>query len=161
MIVENCLKVASRNLLRNKGFTAINIAGLSMGLATCLLIVLYVKDELSYDRYNAKAAHIYRAIMEEKYGNNKDVYAAVPSPLAQEAKKDFPAVEQAVRLVPAIYQYPGGFMVKKGNTVIKEKRVIYADATLFDVFTFPMIDGDPATALAGPNQVVITESIAQ
>ena len=157
---RNYVKVAIRNLQRHKGFTAINIMGLSIGLATCLLIAFYVTDELGYDKYNTKANNIYRADMEVKFGSNANSYAAVQSGFADEAKKDFATIEQVVRLRPA-YEQPAGFHVKKGNTVLQETSVIYADATLFKVFTLPMITGNPATALAEPNTVVLTESTAK
>jgi len=159
-MVKNYVKVAMRSLQRNKGFTAINIIGLSIGLATCLLIVFYVADELGYDKYNAKANNIYRVDFEVKFGNNDNRYAAVQSGVANEAKKDFATVEQAVRLRPA-YEQPAGFRVKKGSSVLQETNAIYADASLFDVFTLPMIEGAPATALTQPNTVVLTESAAK
>src|SRR5579862_1306108 len=157
---RNYFKTAIRNLLKNKGFTVINILGLSLGLATCLLIIFYVKDELSFDKYNVKADRIYRVDFEVKFGNNSNSYAAVAAPIAGELKKDFPSVEQAIRLRP-LYENPTGYRVKKGNTSIQEKNIIYADAGLFDVFSFPMIDGNPVTALSEPNTVVITESTAK
>jgi len=157
---RNYVKVAIRNLQRNKGFTAINVAGLSIGLATCLLIVFYVADELRYDKYNTRANNIYRADMEVKFGHNANSYAAVQSGFADEVKKDFTTVEQVVRLRPA-YEQPAGFHVKKGSSVLQETSVIYADASLFQVFTLPMITGNPATALAEPNTVVLTESLAK
>ncbi|HEY8915314.1 MAG TPA: helix-turn-helix domain-containing protein, partial [Chitinophaga sp.] len=152
---RNYVKVAIRNLQRNKGFTAINVVGLSIGLATCLLIVFYVADELRYDKYNTRANNIYRADMEVKFGHNANSYAAVQSGFADEVKKDFTTVEQVVRLRPA-YEQPAGFHVKKGSSVLQETSVIYADASLFQVFTLPMITGNPATALAEPNAAVLT-----
>jgi len=157
---RNYVKVAIRNLQRNKGFTAINVIGLSIGLATCLLIVFYVADEWGYDKYNTKANNIYRADMEVKFGHNANSYAAVQSGFADEVKKDFTTVEQVVRLRPA-YEQPAGFHVKKGSSVLQETSVIYADASLFKVFTLPMITGNPATALAEPNAAVLTESLAK
>ncbi|MFT3948802.1 MAG: ABC transporter permease [Agriterribacter sp.] len=156
----NYLKVAIHSLQRNKGFTAINIIGLSIGLAACLLIVFYVADELGYDRYNTNASRIYRADMEVKFGNNANTYAAVQSGFAGEVKKDFTSVEQVVRLRPT-YEQPSGFYLKKGNSSLQETSVIYADATLFDVFTLPMLEGNPATALTQPNTAVLTESAAK
>src|SRR5579863_941685 len=106
-MLYNYLKVAMRNLMKNKGFTFINIAGLAAGLATCMLIVFYVADELSYDSFNLKSDRIFRADIESKFGNNDNFYAAVPAPLAIEALADFPEVEHAVRLRPA-YEDPTG-----------------------------------------------------
>ena len=153
-------KTAVRTMLRNKTFTFINTLGLAAGLTTCLLIVFYVKDELGYDKYNVKADRIYRADVEVKFGNNANTYSAAAAPVGGEMKKDFPEVEEVARL-RAAFEQPAGFVVKKGNTAFIENNVIYADASLFAVFTFPIIEGNPRTALALPNSVVITESTAK
>ncbi|MDB5024705.1 MAG: yknZ 4 [Mucilaginibacter sp.] len=153
---RNYVKTAFRSLTKNKAFTAINILGLALGLATCLLIVLYVADELSYDRYNTKADRIYRVNEDLKLGNNNALYAVCMPPLAQTLKNDFPEVQDAVRLKQA-----GGFHVKKGNESILEYGTVFADPSLFNVFTLPMIYGNPATALKDPNSVVLTERTAK
>jgi len=153
---KNYLKIAFRNLWKNKGFSAINIFGLASGLAICLLILFYVNNELGYDRYNTKADRIYRIDGDLQFGGNHFVLAQVPDPMGAALKQDFPQVEQYVR-----FRGHGGIMVKKGNQNIEEDKVIYTDSTLFSVFTLPMIQGDPATALTQPNSVVITESTAQ
>src|SRR5260221_3181248 len=138
-MIKNLIKTAFRNLLKNKGFTAINVLGLALGLATCLLIVFYVFDELSYDRYNVKAGRIYRINNDIKFGGNGNSYAVSPAPVAAALKNDFPEVEQVARL-----RDRGGFRVKKGNQNIQENRMIYADSTIFNVFTLPIIQGNPA-----------------
>ena len=153
---KNYLKIAFRNLWKNKGFSAINIFGLASGLAICLLILFYVNNELGYDRYNTKADRIYRIDGDLQFGGNHFVLAQVPDPMGAALKQDFPQVEQYVR-----FRGHGSIMVKKGNQNIAEDKVIYTDSTLFSVFTLPMIQGDPATALTQPNSVVITESTAQ
>lgn len=153
---KNYLKIAFRNLWKNKGFSAINIFGLASGLAICLLILFYVNNELGYDRYNTKADRIYRIDGDLQFGGNHFVLAQVPDPMGAALKQDFPQVEQYVR-----FRGHGGIMVKKGNQNIEEDKVIYTDSTLFSVFTLPMIQGDPTTALTQPNSVVITESTAQ
>lgn len=155
-MLKNYIKTAFRSLRKNTGFTAINILGLSVGLATCLLIVFYVIDELSYDRFNEKADRIARVNFEIKFGGNNSKYAQSMAPLAQVLKSEFPAVEAAVRL-----QGRGGVHVKKNNENIQEDMMVYSDPGLFDVFTLPMINGNPATALVEPNCVVVTESIAK
>jgi putative ABC transport system permease protein len=155
-MIKNYLKIAFRNLWNNKVFSAINIVGLAIGLATCLLMLFYVTDELSYDKYNAKADRIYRVDGDIKFGGNHFVLAVAPDPLGPTLKKDFPQVEQYMR-----FRGYGGLLVKKGNQNINEDKVIYADSTLFDVFTLPMIQGDPKTALTEPNCVVITETTAK
>lgn len=153
---KNYLKTAWRNLWKNKAFSAINIIGLAIGLATCLMIMLFVTDELSYDEYNTKANRIYRVDADIQFGGNHFILAVAPDPLGQVLKNDFPQLEQYVR-----FRGYGGFLVKKGNENVQEDHVIYADPTLFDVFTLPMIDGNATTALTEPHTVVITESTAK
>src|SRR5215218_10750526 len=153
---RNYFKVALRNLWKNKGYSAINIFGLAIGLATCLLITLYVVDELSYDRYNKNANRIYRVNADIKFGGDLQKLAVAPDPLAFTLVNDYPQVENAVR-----FRNYGTSLVKKGTQNIKEERIIFTDSTLFDVFTLPMLAGNPKKALAEPNTVVITESIAR
>ncbi len=154
-MIKNYIKTAFRSLLKNKGFTAINVLGLALGLATCLLIVFYVVDELSYDRFNIKADRIYRVNTDIKFGGNSSSYAISPPPLAA-SLSNFPEVEKAVRLVAS-----GGTRFKKGNENIIETQVVYADPSVFDVFTLPMINGNPKKALTDPNTIVISERAAQ
>ncbi len=153
---KNYFKTAWRSLLKNKGFSLINIIGLSIGLATCLLILFYVMDELGFDQYNKKADRIYRVDADIQFGGNHFVLATGPEPLAATLKKDYPQVEQSAR-----FRSYGGFHVKKGNQNIVEDKVIYADSTIFDVFTLPMIAGDPKTALVNRHSIVLTESTAK
>src|SRR5258708_4245617 len=127
MMIRNYIKTAFRSLTKNKGFTAINVLGLALGLTTCLLIVLYVVDELSYDRYNTKANRIYRVNEDLKLGNNNVLYAVAMPPLAQTLKNDFPEVEDVTRLKKA-----DGFHVRKGNENILEYRTAFADPSLFN-----------------------------
>jgi putative ABC transport system permease protein len=155
-MIKNFVKTAFRSLLKNKRFTAINILGLALGLATCLLIVFYVIDELSYDRYNTKADRIYRVNMDMKYGGNIASYAITPPPLAATLSSNFPEIEKTARLI-----HDQGVCIKKGNEYIQEEKVVYADSELFGVFTLPMIAGDPKTALTEPYTAVITESTAK
>lgn len=153
---KNYLKIAFRNIWKSKGFSAINIIGLAIGLATCLLILLFVLDELSYDRFNKKADRIYRVDGDIKFGGNRFVMATSTDPMGPTLKKDFPQVEEYVR-----FRVAGGLLIKKGNENVQEEHVVYADATLFNVFTLPMLDGNPQTALQAPNSIVITETIAR
>ena len=153
---KNHIKTAFRSLLKNKGFTFINVLGLALGLATCLLIVFYVFDELSYDRYNTKADRIYRVNMDLKYGGNTSSFAIAPPPLAAAIKGSFPEIETTARLIKS-----DGTRIRKANENIIEDKVIYADPAIFNVFTLPMLSGDPKTALTEPNTIVITELAAQ
>ena len=155
-MLKNYFKVAWRNLLRNKTFSLINILGLAIGLASFILIALFVADELSYDRFNEKASRIYRINGDVRFGGN-DLRLAVSSDMmGPTLKNDFPQVEQFVR----IYNSSGSKLIKKGNEFIDESAVAHADSTLFDVFTFPAIAGDTRKALNDPNTVVLTESAA-
>ena len=154
----NYLKIAWRTLRKQQGFTFINIFGLAVGLACCMLIMLYVLDELSYDRYNTKADRIYRVQTNIKFGGNDMRFAASPDPIGPTLKKDYPQVEQFVRL-----HQRGTWLVKRVDdpTNLREDNITFADSTLFDVFTLPLLSGDPKRALAAPNTVVISESAAK
>ncbi|GAB4047280.1 ABC transporter permease [Spirosoma litoris] len=154
----NYLKIAWRTLRKQQGFTFINIFGLAVGLACCMLIMLYVLDELSFDRYNEKADRIYRIQTHLKFGGNDMNFALAPDPIGPTLKKDYPQVEQFVRL-----HRRGTWSVKRTGepTSIREDDITFADSTLFDVFTLPLVSGDPKRALAEPNTVVISESAAK
>ena len=156
-MIKNYLKIAWRNLVRNKTFSLINIVGLAIGLACFIMIALYVADELSYDRYNEKADRIYRINSDIVFGGNKLHMAVACDPMGATLKKDYPQVEEFVRF----YNSNGSKLVKKGNEFINEDRVVHADSTLFNVFTLPAIAGDTKTALNEPNTVVITGSAAK
>src|ERR1700748_3450342 len=153
-MIKNYLKTAYRSLLKNKGFTAINVLGLALGLATCLLIVFYVFDELSYDRYNAKIDRIYRINNDIKFGGSENSYAQTPAPTAAGLKATFPEIEQVVR-----FRNNGGFQVKKNGLDIEEDNMIYTDPTIFNVFSLQVLDGNPATALKDPHSVVLTDEM--
>ncbi|MFX1708710.1 ABC transporter permease [Chitinophaga sp. CC14] len=153
---KSYFRVAFRNLWKNKEFSAINILGLAIGLATCLLIMIYVLDELSYDRFNKQADRIYRVDADIKFGGTRYDVATATAPMAEALKQDLPEVEQAVR-----FRDYGGFLVRLDARNIKEEKVIYADPTLFNVFSLPLIAGNPATALKQPNTVVVTEKVAR
>lgn len=153
---RNYVKIALRNLWKNKAFSAINITGLSIGLASFILITLYVVDELSYDRFHDKADRIYRVNSSIKFGGTDLVLAVTSDPMGATLKKDYPQVEEFVRLYNN-----GPALVKKGTQFIRETRVGYADSTFFNVFTFPAIHGNTRTALNEPNTAVITESTAK
>jgi putative ABC transport system permease protein len=155
-MLKSNLKIAFRNLWRNKGFSAINILGLATGLTACLLILFFVIDELSYDRYNKNADRIYRIDTKIKFGDNLLDIAEAPAILGPVFAKDFPQIESYVRI-----RNSGSIHVKKGNEKVKEDKVWYADSTLFSVFSFPLIEGDPRTALKDPHSLVLTENMAK
>ncbi|MCW3116894.1 MAG: hypothetical protein JWM28_976 [Chitinophagaceae bacterium] len=155
-MLKNYLKTALRNLWKNKGFSSINIFGLAIGLTTCILILFFVADETSYDKYNVNKDRIFRIDEDIQFGGNHFILAVCQEPMGPTLKKDFPAIKHYAR-----FRNYGGFLVKKDNSNIQENKVVYADSTLFDVFTLPMISGNPKTALVDPNCVVITEKMAE
>jgi len=153
---RNYLKIAFRSLRKSKGFTALNIIGLAAGLGVCLLIVLYVTDELSYDRYNVNADRIYR-VDEDAYINNTRFVSANTSKFFGPALvASYPKIQQMVR-----FRNPGDLLVRKGNDHVLDHHFTFADSTIFKVFTLPMIAGDPNSALNNPHSIVIDESAAR
>ncbi|HTD98257.1 MAG TPA: ABC transporter permease [Mucilaginibacter sp.] len=162
-MIKNYIKTAYRSLLKNKGFTAINVLGLSVGLATCLLIVFYVVDELSYDKYNTKADRIYRVSLEAGLNGHAGLYATSEGPLKDALKDNFPEIEKTARLIDksGLFMSPQKYSIRKGNENVQEKKVVFTESSLLDVFTLPMIAGEPAKALDEPHSAVITESTAR
>jgi putative ABC transport system permease protein len=153
---RNYLKVALRNLWKSKGFSAINIIGLASGLGVCLLIVLYVTDELSYDRYNVHADRIYRLDADIYFNSTQFTASISPKPLALTLAKESPQVVQMCRI-----NGENDILIKKGGDWIRDKHLTFADSTFFKVFSIPMVAGDPNTALNEPNSIVIDESAAR
>ncbi|MFT3910738.1 MAG: ABC transporter permease [Ferruginibacter sp.] len=153
-------KTALRNLFKNKGFTAINIIGLSIGLTGCLLIVLYVVDEMNYDRHNKDADRIYRITEFAKLNDHEGSYAGTEKPL-KEALRSFPEIEKTTRLIPtnSLFLSPKKFHIRKGNDNIQETKIVYTESSLFDVFTLPVIEGK--ALLDEPHTAVITESASK
>ncbi len=155
-MIRNHFKIAFRNLWKNKGYSAINIFGLAIGLATCLLITLFVIDEFSYDKYNEKADRIYRVNTYIHLNGSDFKQRIAPAPMAAALMKDYPQIEQAARISAG-----SEMLVTKGNETIVEKNAFFADPNLFKVFTLPMVAGDPKTALSQPKTMVVSETIAR
>lgn len=154
-MLKNYLKIALRNVKKSKTYSFINILGLAIGMACCILILFYVQDELSYDRYNEKADRIYRVVDSgEAPGGMSFDLALTSAPFAPTMKADFPEVEDAVRL------YRRRRMVANGERKYYEDNLFYSDSSLFNIFTFPLIKGNPETALQSPHTVVLSESTA-
>ncbi len=158
-MLKNYLTVALRSLRRQKGYAALNVVGLAVGLACCGFIGLYVQDELSYDRFNERADRIVRVVREIRSGGEEIDSAPTSAPMAPALEAEFPEVEHAVRLVMA-----SGLLERVSGTErvrYQEPAVAYGDAAIFEVFSFPLVAGDPARALVEPNAVVLTESLAR
>jgi putative ABC transport system permease protein len=157
LMLKNYLTIALRNLNKHRFFTFINVSGLSIGIASCLIIILYVLNEFSYDKHYKNASRIYRTNGEIKFGGNHWKLAVGPAPLAAALLNEFPEVENVVR-----FRSQGSYLVKAegGTTSIKEYNVNRTDSTFFKVFSVPVLEGDPNSALSEPNSVAVSKSIA-
>ncbi len=153
---RNYLKIAFRNLLKYKAYSFINIFGLAVGITACIMILLYVNDEVSYDKYNTKAERTYRLYGRALMQGREFRMAVSPAPAGATLVHDFPEVVQYARLLPS-----ANMLIKYKNNVFSETRFFWADSTLFDVFTIPFIKGNPRIALKQPHTVVLTESLAK
>ncbi len=156
---RNYLKIAFRNLMRTKVYSIINIWGLSMGVACCLLLALYVEDEFGYDRHHNRLSDLYRINTQfESNAGNFDKLGSVSPPIAMTLKEEIPEIEKAARLVPT---FSGANLVQYKDNKFYESNVFEADSTLFDVLTYEFIEGNPGKALTDANTVVISEPIAR
>ena len=155
MLINNLL-TAYRNLKRHKIYAFINISGLAISLAACWLIVLYVKDELSYDRFNENADRIVRVVQHEQWEGGNLHLAVTSAPFASALKQRFPQIENTVRIDPE-----GGGVIIHGNVTLKINDIISADPSLFQIFSYDFIEGNMATALTDPQSIVITERLAR
>ena len=154
-MLRNYLKIALRNLWKNRVYSGINVSGLAVGLATCLLIALYVADELSYDRHHERADRIYRVVHHATWESGNLNLAPTSAPYAPTLKQNYPEIEQTVRVVAE-----GGGPMQYGETRIEVDDVLFADQGLFQVFTHPFLYGDPNTALSKPQSIVLTKDLA-
>lgn len=154
-MLQNHIKLALRHLAKHKLFTAIKLVGLAAGIAACLLIGLYLHNELTYDDCHLKADRIAKVNME--YSINGEVTHAnvTGTKAATSLVRDWEAVEAAVRIMPQV------FVIRHGERLQEEPNVYMADANFFEVLSFPLLAGDPKTALNGPNQIVLTETSAR
>jgi len=155
LMIKNYLTIAVRNLRKQSFYTLINVFGLAVGLASCLLILLYVNQELSFDKHHREYERIYRVDAEIVFGANHHRLAVTPGPLAEALRHDFPEVQNVAR-----FWNSGSALVKRTDQNFKETRVIMGDSSIFNVFTIPFIEGSPARALHEPNTMVISEAIA-
>ncbi len=157
---KNYIKIAFRNILKHKGYSIINIAGLTIGIACCLVIILYVKDELSYDRFHSKADRIYRVIEHVKIDGVGEESASMPFPFGETIPIEFPdAIEASVRFFN--FQSPTLSLEygTSGEKRFNEPRFYFADSNLFQIFDFELVRGNAETALDAPNSIIITESM--
>lgn len=152
---KNYLKIAGRNLLRNKLYSGINILGLSIGLTCCLAVGLYIHDEFSYDRFHPRSADIYRVVEHQKQVDKEYDLALTPGLLGPSLKNDFPQVQQACRMGKA-----SGFL-QYGEATAEPDNIYVVDSSFFTMFNFPLLLGDSRKVFRDPLQIVITERLAE
>lgn len=160
-MLRNYFKIAFRNLLKSKFYSFINIIGLAVGIACCLLIILFVQDELSYDKHYPHSERLYRINSDINFGGEHSQYALAPAPMAETLVEEFPEVEVAGRFRPY-----GNWLVKvtdaSGNSsTYKEEKFVFADQEILDLFDFNLTKGNRKNALEDPNTLIISESISQ
>jgi len=153
---KNYLITALRNIIRQKGYTLINVAGLAIGMVSCLLILLFIQDELSYDRFHEKGKNIYRIAIEYTSPNGEKFSHGIgPYKLAPILTEEYPDIEKMVRLTGTL-----STPIRFGDLEFIEDAAL-ADSNIFDVFSFEILQGDPDKALIEPFTAVITQTMAE
>jgi putative ABC transport system permease protein len=155
-MLQSYLTIAFRNLWRQRGYNALNIIGLAVGMACCLLITLYVQHELSFDRFHANAECIYRVNLSAKMGEMDEVIGQTPPPVGERLKQDFPEVERVTQIFPLRVT-----LVRHQENVFNEPNVLATDENFFQIFSFKFLAGASALALKEPNTAVVTRSTAE
>ena len=155
-MLKNYFKIAIRSLFRQKGYTLINIIGLSVGIATALLIFLFVYDELHYDTFFKESKNIYRVYLKANLGSTAINGAFTPAPMAAAMKADYPEVKVSARV-----DQQDNMVVSVGEKYYTLDHVLWADSGFFKIFDFPLLNGDPAKVLTEPRTIVLTESTAR
>jgi putative ABC transport system permease protein len=151
----NYFKIAFRNLYRQKGYSFINIIGLSVGMAASILILLWVQDELSFDRFHKNTNNLYRVLTEWRLNGEKLYFEITPAPLADLVKAEVPEVSNATR-----FHEMGRMLLNHNDITIYEQDGAFADPAFLEMFTFPLIAGDNRTALNNPYSIVVSEELA-
>lgn len=159
IMFKNYFKTALRNLKRQKIYSFINITGLSLGLACCILISLYIHFELSYDRFHEKSDDIYRIIEIETESGKQQYSATIPAPLAPTLSEEFPEIARVVRIFHP--SWIEKWRISKENRTFFEEDVFFADSSFLEVFTFSLIQGQKENALQEPRSMIITKEMAQ
>jgi putative ABC transport system permease protein len=155
-MIQNFFKIAGRNILRHKGFTFINVTGLAIGLAASLLILLWVQDEFSYEKFNLNAKNIYRVEEDQFYSGARYHVTVTPVPSGPVWKEKIPEIEDQVRInlwLPRV-------LFRYDDKVFFESSIAAVDSALLKIFTFPLSMGDPATALNAPHSIILTQKLA-
>lgn len=155
IMLKNYFLIAIRNLRKHSFYSAINVVGLSIGISICMIIALFVLNELKYDKHHANYDRIYRIHADITFGGNHWDMVNAPAPMAATLATEFPEVEAAVR-----FRQQGSYLIKREVENIKEHKAIWADKDFFKIFTVPVLSGNPDEALAEPNSIAISKSLA-
>ncbi len=153
-MLNNYFKTSTRTLLRNKTFSAINIIGLAVGMAGAILLLLWIQHIYSFDQFHTKKDRIYQVLSRDRSAGRVEVWDATPHPLGPGLKAGWPQVEEAVRM-----NWVGAFILKKGDIQLQTAGFL-TDPGFFSLFDFPLLKGDPHTALNNPHSIVLTEKTA-
>src|ERR1700743_2343869 len=154
-MLQNYLKIAWRSLNKHRCFSLVNICGLAIGVAAFWIITLYVTDELSYDRYNEKADRIFRVVQHGKWNTGSFDLAITAIPYAPALKADYPEVEDAIRI-----DLEGGGKITYNDKQFTANDIEFSDNAIFNIFTYHFLEGDKTTALAKPQSIVLTKTLA-
>ncbi|MEM6262701.1 MAG: ABC transporter permease [Bacteroidota bacterium] len=149
-------RVAIRNLLRNKVYTLINLTGLTVGVSCCLLLLLFVQHEMTYDRFHPQADRLYRLALNRVYPDHQTEYAVIPHSIGEAAQAELPEVKSVTRLFPV----NGSLVFKQGEEVFEEKEAVFADSNFFQVFGAHLLTGNEQDVLTGQQKVVLTQVAA-
>ncbi len=156
-LIWSYVKIALRKIRRHKTYSFINVAGLAVGMSACILILLWIQNELSYDRFHEKADQLFRAVKHERMSNGRTLsYPLFPTGFGPAFKGDYPQVLETVR-----FRHSRGRIVRVGDNSFYEDNFAFADPELLKIFTFPLLEGNPDTVLSAPSYIVLTEEIAQ
>lgn len=156
MLLKYNFLTSYRSLIRKPGFALINIIGLAIGLAACMLILLYISDEMSYDKFHGKSDRIYRLYNKSLIGNNAFEGTYTPSPLAETMLAEFPEIVSVTRLWNRSQR-----SFRAGESTFIEDKFFFADSSFFTIFDFELLEGDPESVLKHPGTIVLNESIAK
>jgi predicted permease len=156
-MIQNFFKIAVRNIARHKGFTFINILGLAVGLAASLLIILWVQDEFSYEKFNTNAETIYRVEEDQFYSGARYHVTVTPHPSGPVWKEKIPEIKEQTRVHPWLPR----ILFRQGDKVFFETSITAADSGFLKMFSFPFLMGDPLTSLNSPHSIILTENLAK
>lgn len=162
-MLRHFFQIATRNLFKRKYYSFINMTGLAIGMASCLLIALYIQHELSFEQFHTKHNRIYRIV--QTYKQSKEQAKQTPpeefqvwgcAPVGPALQADFPQVEKVVQ-----FMSPLSMLLEYGDKRLQQENLVAMDSSFFDVFSFPLLQGDPKTALVAPNSIVLTKTVAE